>query len=114
MNGWMDGCIYGWMDGWMDGCIYGWMNEWMDGWIYVRCKKARLQTDRADTREKMPDFSDPLVLSSAWFHSVVTLCQNWLKILKWKQSQTELIMLLFVSEYFFFLFFSLIKVLITV
>ena len=29
MDGWMSGCIDGWMDGWMSGCIDGWMDEWV-------------------------------------------------------------------------------------
>ena len=33
--GWMDVCVYVWMDGWMDVCMYGWVGGWMDGCVYV-------------------------------------------------------------------------------
>ena len=34
MNGCMDGWMHGWMGGWMDGVMYGQMDGWMDGWMY--------------------------------------------------------------------------------
>ena len=38
MDGWMDGCIYGWedisMDGWMGGCMDEWMGGRMDGCLF--------------------------------------------------------------------------------
>lgn len=39
MDGWLDGCMNGWLhDGWdgmdqTDGWMNGWINEWMGGWI---------------------------------------------------------------------------------
>ena len=26
-------CLAGWMDGWIDGCLAGWLDGWMDGWM---------------------------------------------------------------------------------
>ena len=69
MSGWVDGCVYEWVDGCVNGCVSGWFDGWFNGrigglvemcmgwWLYpwvvgLVCDKCGWRGDRSGYRSE--------------------------------------------------------------